>query len=73
METLFENTNIIVRKNSSDEIFITNKRKEKTKEDYIQAEIRVSVFGKDSLHLTANNCNFCPTSFNGLGGFTIRC
>jgi len=70
MKTIFENPQIKVEKNSSDEIFVTNKGYENTSD--LKVCIRIGAYGKDTLHITAHSFNFYPTSFNGLGGFKVR-
>lgn len=70
MKTVYENANILVRVNSSDEVFITNKGYVNTSDS--KTEIRVSAYASDELRITAHGHNFYPTSFNGLGGFKVR-
>ena len=68
METLFENSNIKVYKNHCDEIFVENK----SGEAFNKAKVRIGVSGNDTLEITADCCQWHPTSFNGLGGFRVK-
>jgi hypothetical protein len=61
---LFENSEVIVYKNSSDEIFIETK--------HAKVTMRVSP-RREGLMVTAGNGNgmFTPSSFNGLPAFVV--
>jgi hypothetical protein len=60
METIFEDTIFLVRVNSSGEIFVLHKIND--------VEIRISRWS-DMIVYAWQNCQFTPTSKNGLSAF----
>ena len=69
-DILFENSKIVVYKNQCDEIFIRNKQY--NIKPYFCPTLRISPEGDNGFLLTADSCNFRPTSVNGLSGFVIH-
>jgi len=68
MRTVFYDGNLVVRTNDSGELFISTDVKIKG----TAPELRISA-GEASgeLKVTARDCNWNPTSFNNLGGFSV--
>ncbi len=68
MRTLFDDGNLVVRTNDSGKVFVSSKENPGRQGE--QPELRIGV-RSCALHVTARECNWNPTSFNGLGGFAV--
>jgi hypothetical protein len=69
MRTVFEDEKLIVKTNDSGEVFISGKESPERRGS--QPELRIIVGVANRLRVTASNCNWSPTSFNGIGGFYV--
>jgi hypothetical protein len=67
MKMIFDDGRILVRTNDSGEVFVSIKKSENQSP---QPQIRVGIHGQ-GLSVTAQRCNWEPTTFNGLGGFFV--
>lgn len=68
MKKLFNDGKIEVSTNGCGEIFIKNLKNT----EQLPLELRIGVYNRDQLQVTAYGRQFSPTSFNGLGGFIIK-
>ncbi len=68
MKTVFDDGRLLVRTNDSGEVFVSSKECSGKKGP--QPELRIGI-GARGLSITAMSCNWEPTSFNGLGGFSV--
>lgn len=69
MRTVFEDEKLVVRTSDSGEVFVSSK--ECPEKRGPQPELRIIVGVANRLRVTAANCSWSPTSFNGIGGFYV--